>query len=122
MEATFDFIIDDSVDNAKSEAVQIPQWAKGASLYIPSIQDTILSMEMMESRNATTAKLLSSNDTDWIQVRDEGESAQIAASGIESCWIVISEFIKALPKDCYIRFVSAVDQLVDKSFAITFRS
>jgi hypothetical protein len=116
-----DFTIVQATDTTKSGAVQVPQWARYGALYIPAVANGIISLEIMEDRNQTAAKLIADQDTDWITLRDEGESSQVAASGVESCWIDISEFIKALPKDCWIRVVSAAAQTGTITFTISFR-
>jgi len=121
MFAQIDFIIDDSVDNEKSEAVAVPQWARRAQLFVPSIEDTAITMEMIEGRNVTAALLLASNNTSWKVVRSQDESSTVLASGVENCWVDITEFVRSLPQGCFIRFVSAVDQLADKSLIIVFR-
>lgn len=116
-----DFTIVQATDTTKSGAVQVPQWAKSASLYIPAVADGIISLEMIQIEDVTAAKLAASSDTSWVTVRDEGESSQVAASGVESCWIDISEFIKGLPANCFIRVVSAAAQTGTITFTIAFR-
>jgi len=120
--ATFDFIHDRSVDTTKTNPVQVPAWVENALLYIPALgSNCIVSMELIEIEDVTAALLLASNDTGWKAVRTEGEATQIAASGVEDCWIDITEFVRSCPPNCFIRFVMASAQAADSSWIIVFR-
>jgi hypothetical protein len=114
-----DMILDSGVDTTISTPVLVPRWARYASLYIPNITDGTVGFQMMENKNATAATLLPNADTNWIAIRDEGESAQVAASGVESCWIDCSEFIKSLPPDCWIRVIQGAAEA--GGAALTYR-
>ena len=119
---SIDIVVDITVDTTKSGAVEVPQWCKSASLYIPSIDaNGIISCEGIFSENVTAALLLASNDTSWITLRDKAESSQIAASGIESTVIDITEFVTGLPVGAFFRVVCAAAQIADRTFTITFR-
>lgn len=118
-----DFLLDESLDPFKSYAVQVPQWARYASLFIPALtENSVVGIEVMQDDDATAATLLPTNDTGWITVRDSGESAQVVASGVENCWIDCTEFILSLPKDCHIRLSFTTEQeSADSICTIAFR-
>jgi hypothetical protein len=100
--------MDTSVDTTKTSASQIPQWARFACVFIPNITNAAVTIEMLENDRVvagdTANILLASTDTSWAAFQDEAESSQVAASGVEN-WVDISHFIRAMPKDAWIRFV-----------------
>jgi hypothetical protein len=102
-------VMDTTVDTTKTSASQVPQWARYASVYIPAITNAAVTMEILENdrvEDGDTANiLLASTDTSWAAYADEAESSQIAASGVEATWIDISHMIRAMPPNCWIRFV-----------------
>jgi len=119
--ATFDFIHDFSVKNTKTNPVQVPEWTENAMVFIPALgSDSVVSMEMIEIEDVTAAYLLASNDTGWKQVLTEGEASQVVASGVEDCWIDITEFVRACPPNCFIRFVVTA-QGGDTNWILVFR-
>ena len=102
--------LDTSVDTTKTTAVQVPQWARYGMVYQPAHVDGTLGMEMCMAEDIkagdTAGDLLASDDSYWATVANISESSQIAGSAaLESSWIDITDYIQALPKDCYIRFV-----------------
>jgi len=120
--ATFDFIHDFSVKDTKSNAVQVPDWVENVLLFVPALNvNCIVSMELIEIEDVTAAYLLASNDTGWKAVKTEGEATQIVASGIEDCWIDVSEYVRSCPPNCFIRFVMASAQAADSSWIIVYR-
>jgi hypothetical protein len=76
-------VMDTTVDTTKTSASQVPQWARYASVFIPDIINAAVTMEIMEENKATAAK----------------------ASGVEATWVDISHMIRAMPPNCFIRFV-----------------
>jgi hypothetical protein len=111
--------MDTSVDTTKTTAAQVPAWARYASLYIPNITNAAVTVEIMEERRAKAATILPNIDTDWVPYADEAESAQVAASGVEATWVDISHMIKAMPKNCFIRFVQGAAETGGS--ALTYR-
>lgn len=121
MFAQLDFIVDDSVDNQKSEAVEVPQWAKRALLFVATTPTAVIGLEMIEEKNITAALLLPSNDTSWDTVRSQDESSTVLASGTANVWVDITEFIRSLPQGCHIRLSSNADLQADIACVIVFR-
>ena len=123
--ATFDFIHDytgTGADTQKTYPVQVPEWTINALLFVPALNvNSVVSMEMIEIEDVTAAKLIPDQDTDWKAVLTEGEASQIVASGVEDCWIDITEFIRACPPNCFVRFVMAQAQGADSTWIIVFR-
>jgi hypothetical protein len=68
-------------------------------------------MEMLENDRVvagdTANILLGSTDTSWAALYNSSESNQIIGSGVEACWVDISDYIQALPPESWIRFVQA---------------
>ena len=119
---SFDFIHDRSVDTQKTNAVQVPGWARNAAVYIPALgTNCAVAMELIELADVTAALLLASNDTSWNEVRDADQDAQVAASGVEDCWIDITLLIQSLPAGCFIRFTLGSAQAADSSWVLVFR-
>jgi hypothetical protein len=99
------FTLDTSVDKVRTAAVQVPQWARYGMLLLPALADDDVEMQMMVDGVATSATILASNDTGWADVYDDAEGKVVAGSGtIEGAWVDCSNYIRALPKDCWIRF------------------
>jgi len=121
MFAQIDFSIIDTVSNTTSQAIEVPAWATRAQLFVPTIATAVMSMQMIEARNVTAAKIVADQSTDWKTVRSEDESSTILASGEGNTWIDITEFVRSLPPESYIRFVSNADQTVDRALIIVFR-
>lgn len=119
---SIDIVVDISTDTTKSGPVEIPQWTKSASMYIPAIDaNGIISSEGILAENVTAAKLVADQDTDWVVLRDKAESAQIAASGVENILMDITEFVTGMPVGSFFRVVCAAAQIADRTFHITFR-
>jgi len=121
MYAQLDFIVDDDVDNQKSEAVEVPQWATRAILFVATTPTAIIGLEMIEERNITPTLLLADDDTYWDTVRSQDESSTVLASGTANKWVDITEFIRSLPKGCHIRLSSNADLQANIACVIVFR-
>ena len=120
--------LDTAVDKTITTAIQVPQWARYGMVYLPSLTDGAISMQMCMAEDIvagdTAGDLAASDDTYWAGVANTSESTQIAGSGaLETSWVDISDYIQALPKDCYIRFVSATTQTGGSAltFKVVFR-
>ena len=110
-----------SVDAYKSNAVLVPEWARFASLVVPAIDNGVVSLEVILKENSSTAALLASNDTGWMAIYDESESAQVAASGADPGCYDITTYVRGLPDGCCIRAVCATQQTTaDVTFTFTF--
>lgn len=116
------FIVDISVDTTKSEAVEIPDYAKFFGLYVPALNaNGAVTMECLLPKDLSASALLPSSDANWKTVRDQNESTIVAASGIENILIDITEFGRHLPARGYIRFVCAGTQVADSTWYMIFR-
>lgn len=120
--AVFDFIHDFSVKDTKSNPVQVPAWVENVLLFVPALAtNCVVTMELIEIEDVTVALLAADNDTSWKAVKTEGEATQIVASGIEDCWIDITEYVQSCPPNCFIRFVMASAQNADSDWIIVYR-
>lgn len=116
------FKVDVSVDTTKSEAVEIPDYAKFFGLYVPALDaNGSVTMECILPKDLSASALLPSADTNWKVVRDQNESTIVAASGIEDILIDITEFARHLPAQGYVRFVCAGTQVADSTWHLIFR-
>jgi hypothetical protein len=118
-----DFILDQSVDVRKTEAIEVPDWARTGAVYIPAIVDGAVTMEFMAKSLATAATLLPSNDTGWATVRvpivEGSVLVTVLGSALDPGWIVITEFVRGL-KQGFIRFSVAADQVADSAWILVF--
>jgi len=123
MKTTVIFRLDNTVDTTKSEAVEIPDWARAASLFVPDIGAGAVTMEFMHNDDATAALLLASNDTSWNPVQTAIDSIdvleEVMPTGDDPTWIGITPFIHGLG-DGYIRLVTAGAQGAVINFKIVF--
>lgn len=99
MKATIEFKLTNTVDTTKSEAVEVPEWAKCAVLDIPTIVTGTVAFEFIKQADVTTAKIVADQDTDWkaIQVAIDSVGNLVNAyTGTGALLIDISKFIKGL--------------------------
>lgn len=116
------FMVDVSVDTTKSEAVEIPDYAKRFGLFIPALNaNGAVSMECLLPQHLSASALLPSSDTNWKVIRDQNESTIVAASGIENILLDITEFGRHLPAMGYLRFVCVGTQVADSTWYMIFR-
>ena len=99
MKATIQFTLDHTVDTTKSAAVELPEWAKHASVQIPTIVTGTVGFEFIKDADVTTAKIAADQDTDWkaVQVAIDSVGNLVSCySGTGEIVIEISKFIKGL--------------------------
>lgn len=110
MKVSVNFQLVNTLDTQKTEAVELPEWAKGACLVVPAIADGAMGMEFIHNSDVTTAKLAADQDTDWnvveVAIDSVGPLVTVLASGDDPRVVDISKFIKSLG-DGYIRFTTA---------------
>ena len=116
-----DAFLDISTDTTKTAAVQVPQWARYGTLFIPTIDNAAITLELIEIEDVTAAKLVSDQDTSWITVYDQAESSQVMGASTGDRWVDISNYVQSLPKDCFIRAVCGAAQDPDVTFVFAFR-
>ena len=114
-------LLDTDVSTTVSVAVQIPQWARYGALYLPTITSSAITFDIMEDVNATASKLVADQTTDWITLRDEAESSQVIGAGTAGFWIDITEFVKAIPANCWLRVKCGTAQASDRIFRLSLR-
>lgn len=108
-------------DDYKSQAFQLPEWANYTGIFIPTLDvQGDISLEWMDEKNATAAKLASDQDTDWHPVGDptDGAGAVINVSGNDPMVTDVSVFVRALSGKGYLRIVCAGQQTSDLIFTI----
>ncbi len=108
-------------DDYKSQAFQLPEWANYTGIFIPTL-DVVgdISLEWMDEKNATAAKLLPTANTDWHPVGDptDGADAVICVSGNDPMVVDVSVFVRALSGKGYLRVVCAGQQTASVTFSI----
>ena len=110
---TVDILIDIDVDAKNSESFRVPRWATFVGVYIPSIVDGIISLEV------------SKDDTTFIPVGDivDGADFVVCASGSDPIYADISPLIASVPIDWFLRIVSQNTQTAtDRTITISFRA
>ena len=123
MKTTVRFRLIHTVDTTESEAVQIPDWARAASLFVPDIAAGAVTMKFMHKDDATAALLLASNNTSWhpLQVAIDSIDVleEVMPNGDDPTWIIITPFIQGLG-DGFIRLTCAGAQGGTIDFKIVF--
>lgn len=115
-------LMDTALSTTVSYPVQIPQWARYASLLIPVRDNAAITLQGREEDTVTAdSDLLPTTTTSWFGVTDQAESATVAAAGTTILWIDITEFIQSLPANCYIRPVCGAAQDPGVTFKFAFR-
>ena len=118
-----DVLLDESLDPFESYPVQVPKWARYCSMFLPSLtENSNISFKVMLHSAATAATLLPTNNTGWSPLYDAAEALVTIATGVENCWIDLSNYIKALPGDCWLRVTFATEQeTADLTMRVCFR-
>lgn len=122
---------DMSVDNAKTNAFQVPWNTVYIGVFIPSIDNGTVGIEVYQHgahvdtlyTDVSAADLLSSSDTNWVPVIDlsDGADAVILASGSDPGFVDITPFVAAL-RGHWIRFTSAAQSSSDITYWVIFGS
>ena len=123
MKTTVIFTLDNTVDTTESQAVEVPSWAKAAALFVPNIAAGAVTMKFMHNDDATAAKLVADQNTDWNPVEVAIDSVdsltEVMASGDDPTWVDITAFIRGLGEG-YVRFTTAGTQNAITSWMIVF--
>jgi hypothetical protein len=123
MKDTIKCLVDISVDVNRSEAIQLPEWARKASINLPILDSGNQVIEFIKEADVTTALLLASNNTSWIGVQTAIDSAgnlgPIFNAGAGVDLIDISALIRGLGHG-YIRLFCSANQLADRIITIHF--
>ncbi len=110
MKSTVNFKQDNAVDTTETNAVEIPNWAKAAVLFVPNIAAGAVTMKFMHKDDATAAKLLASANTDWVPLQvaidSVGSLKEVMPTTDDPAMIDITAFIRGLG-DGFIRFTCA---------------
>jgi len=116
-----DFSIDITIDDQKSSSVEIPGWVKTAVIRVPSLDNCTLTVEVIAKGDATLAKLLASNDTDWLQVYNADGYTDVLGLGLDPAWVNISSYLEGLPTGCHMRIATSVAQTANREFEVFFK-
>ena len=123
MKTTVRFQLVNTVDTTESEAVEVPSWAKAAALFVPDIAAGAVTMKFMHNDDATAAKLVADQNTDWNPVEVAIDSVdsltEVMASGDDPTWVDITAFLRAIG-DGFIRFTCAGAQGAVTNWKIVF--
>lgn len=101
MKSTISFTMDNTVDTTRSAAFELPDWARHATIQIPTIVTGTVGFDFMKEADVTTAKLVADQDTDWndVQVAIDSVGNLVSCySGTGALIIDISKFIAGLGK------------------------
>ena len=115
-------IMDTDLSTTVSKAVQVPRWARYASLYVPARDNAAITLNAREDATVTAdSDLFPTTTTSWYGVVDEAEASQVLAAGTTATWIDITNYIRALPADCWVRPVCGAAQDPFVTFRFNFR-
>ena len=114
--------IDISVDDQKSNSLEIPSWARTAVIRVPAIDNGTLTIEMIDPSDITPAKLAAESDTDWGPVYSDEGRTDILGVGLDPAWVNITPYIGGFPQGCHMRLVCTAAQSADKDFMVHFKS
>ena len=99
MKATIEFKLTNTVDIHASEAVELPDWARHASVEFPTIVTGTVGVDFMKKADVTAAKLVADQDTDWNAVQvaiDSVGNLLTFYDGTGALMVDISRFIRGL--------------------------
>jgi hypothetical protein len=123
MKATTYFKCVHSVDVNRTEAIEIPDWARAAVVFIPDIVAGAVVLEVLPKLGATAALLLPTNNTGWLPIQVAIDSIgileEVMPSGDDPTWVNITAFIRGLG-EVYIRFLTAGTQNATSLWWISF--
>lgn len=123
MKTTVIFQLDNTVDTTETQAVEVPSWAKAAALFVPNIAAGAVTMKFMHNDDATAAKLVADQNTDWnpVQVAIDSVASltEVMPTGADPTWVDITPFLRAIG-DGFIRFTCAGAQGAVLDFKIVF--
>jgi hypothetical protein len=120
--------LDTSVDKTKTSAVQIPEWARYGIVYIPTCDNAAITLEMATNEDigyptAVAAELLASDDTYWKVPYTDAEENQVLGANTGDRWVDISNYVRAMPRDAFLRVVfgATQNQAALQTLIISFR-
>lgn len=123
MKETIVVLVDISVDVNRSDAVQLPEWARKASVNLPTLDNGNQVIEFIKEADVTAALLLSSNNTSWLGVQTAidsvGNLGPIIHAGAGGDIVDISAIIKGLGEG-YIRLFCSANQAADRTITFHF--
>ena len=105
-------LFDISEDADYSQSFQIPDWAVFVGIYVPTITNANLVLEV------------SLDDSTFVPVIDlgDGQDLIIVASSYDPCYVDVSDHLRSIPRGNYVRIASSASQLTtDKSLTVFFR-
>ena len=105
-----DILVDISADDDKTTSFQVPGWAMFLGVLVPDVDAGNIGIEISKD-NATFYPLLDPID---------GADVVAVTSGSDPGWIDVSDWIRFIPPDYYVRLTTA-SQAADKTFTICFR-
>ena len=113
MKATVEFKLTNTVDIHASEAIELPDWARHASVELPAtIVTGTVGVDFIKKADVTAAKLVADQDTDWNDVQvaiDSVGNLAVFYDGTGGLVVDISKFIAGLGQG-HIRMQAAGNQ------------
>jgi hypothetical protein len=120
--------LDTTVDTTKTSAVQVPTWARWGMVYIPTCDNAAITLEMALNEDigyptAVAAELLASDDSYWKVPYSDAEENQVLGANTGDRWVDISNYVRAMPKDAFLRVVfgATQNQAAKQTLYISFR-
>ena len=87
-----------AVNGTNSAAFSIPAWAVFVGAYFPAMDDGNIGLEVSMDSGSSYAPILDPTD---------GDDAVLCASGSDAGYVDISDWIRFIPPDAYLRFTCA---------------